>query len=354
MTTRFCLALWLTCGFPAVQAVGPPQPAVPRDPVTAILDAFTSHSIVALAEPHGNEQAAALRIGLIRHPRFATTVNDIVVESGNARYQDVIDRFTRGDTIDDATLRKVWQNTTQSHTVWDVPIYEQFFREVRAVNLKLPAAKRLRVLLGDPPVDWDGADRNDVSSAVPPEERTRYPAEVIRHEVIAKNRRALVVYGGMHLRRRNVNNDTIVALLEKAGVRPFTVWTDADGHLEHLEPRTSSWRRPSLARLEGTSLGAVAFDAYLGSGSITIQRGQVVAPNVIPWRQLPMQQQFDAVLYLGPLSAMTESKLSPGLCSDSQYMAMRVARMASLPAPPGEASPVDQLKQYCASVARLR
>jgi len=354
MKPQFCVALLLAFGFPAAQSSAPPKSAVPRDPIEGILDAFNSHSIVALGEPHGNEQAAAFRVALIRHARSAEIVNDIVVESGNARYQDVIDRFTRGDAIDEATLRKVWQNTTQPHTVWDVPIYEQFFREVRAVNLTLPTPKRLRVLLGDPPIDWDSIDRGDVSKAVAPDDRTRYPAEVIRREVIAKNRRALVVYGGMHLRRRNVNNDTIVALLEKAGIRVFTVWTDTDGHLERLEPGIASWPRPSLAPIQGTILGAVAFDTYISSGTVTIQNGQVVAPNAIAWRQLPMQQQFDAVLYLGPLSSMTQSKLSPALCSDAQYIATRMARMANLPVPPGEPGAVDQLKQYCASVARSR
>ena len=35
------------------------------------------------------------RLALIRDPRFATVVNDIVVESGSARYQETIDRFMR-------------------------------------------------------------------------------------------------------------------------------------------------------------------------------------------------------------------------------------------------------------------
>jgi len=336
----------------ALQPGALPPPAVPLDPVVAILDAFKTHDIVGLGETHGNEQAAAFWRSLIQHPRFAATVNDIVVECGNARYQDVIDRFARGEAVDAATLRKVWQNTTQAHTVWDVPIYEQFFRAVRAVNLTLAASKRLRVLLGDPPIDWDRIDRGDVSEAVAPNDRTRYPAEVIRREVIAKNRRALVIYGGMHLRRRNVNNDTIVALLEKAGIRVFTVWTDTDGRLERLEPGIASWPRPRLVAIVGTTLGGVAFDTYLSSDTVTIRNGQVVAPNAIAWRQLPMQQQFDAVLYLGPRSSMTQSKLSPALCSDAQYMSMRMARMANMPAPPGAPSEVDQLKQYCASIAR--
>src|SRR5437773_57625 len=77
-----------------------PAPAIPVDPVAGILDAFRTHNVVALGEgSHGNEQAHRFRLSLIRDPRFAAVVNDLVVESGSARYQDVMDRFVRGDNV---------------------------------------------------------------------------------------------------------------------------------------------------------------------------------------------------------------------------------------------------------------
>src|SRR6478735_4138288 len=109
-----------------------PKPAVPTDPIRAILDAFRSHRVVALGEGrHGNEQAHTFRLALIRDPRFATAVNDIVVESGTAQYQDVMDRFVRGEEVPQDQFRHVWQDTTQTMAVWDVAIYEEFFRAVR-------------------------------------------------------------------------------------------------------------------------------------------------------------------------------------------------------------------------------
>jgi hypothetical protein len=118
--------------------------------VSAVLDAFRSHEVVALGEgEHGNEQGYAFRLALIRDPRFTAIVNDIVVESGNALYQDVMDRFIRGELVPDASLRRAWQNTTQPFTTFDGPVYEGFFRAVRAVNSALPPERRLRVLLGD-------------------------------------------------------------------------------------------------------------------------------------------------------------------------------------------------------------
>jgi len=71
----------------------PAKPAIPTEPIAAIIDAFKSHNIVALGEPHGNEQAHAVRLALLRDPRFPAVVNDIVWECGNARYQGVMDRL---------------------------------------------------------------------------------------------------------------------------------------------------------------------------------------------------------------------------------------------------------------------
>ena len=77
-----------------------PRPAVPIDPVPAIIDTFQSHSVVAITDAHGNEQAQAFLISLVRDRRFTDTVNEIVVEFGSARYQNVMDRYVRGEDVD--------------------------------------------------------------------------------------------------------------------------------------------------------------------------------------------------------------------------------------------------------------
>jgi hypothetical protein len=65
---------------------------------------------------------------------------------------------------------------------WDLPIYEELFRTVREVNTSLPKQRHLRVLLGDPAVDWDTiaslADLDKVAGR-----RDLHAADVIRREV---------------------------------------------------------------------------------------------------------------------------------------------------------------------------
>jgi hypothetical protein len=127
------------------QEGAPRKLAVPLEPIAAILDAFRTHDVVALAEGgHGNEQAYTFRLALIRDTRFSAVVNDIVVECGNALYQDVIDRFVRGDEVPNDVLLDVWQNTTGATEACEAPIYEEFYRAVRAVNSTLPLASTHR------------------------------------------------------------------------------------------------------------------------------------------------------------------------------------------------------------------
>ena len=48
-------------------------------------------------------------LSLIRDARFPRAVNDVDVQFGNARYQNVMDRFMAGENIPDDSLRQVWQ-----------------------------------------------------------------------------------------------------------------------------------------------------------------------------------------------------------------------------------------------------
>jgi hypothetical protein len=316
----------------------------PVEPNGAILEAFKTHPITALGniEFSGNEQCHAFQLSLIRDPRFASAVNDIVVEFGNAKYQDVVDRFVRGEDVPYDSLRHIWQDTTQVEFIWDLPIYEDFFRAVRTVNASLPPNRHLRVLLGDPPIDWATVhSREDLDKFA--SQRDTYTVDVIRREVLAKKHHALLIFGTQHLLRKNTvlgaadeGARGIVGLLEKDGTAAvFTVMPEVRRDLIALQPDIASWPKPSLATVRGTVLGALLWD-----------------PN--PQRRaVRVEDQIDAILYLGPSSSMTMSRLSPGLCADQKYMEMRTSRLGLIPPPPGAPfTPADQLKRYCADSAK--
>lgn len=345
------LALMVASCRASLPAVVPP--AVPVDPIEGILQALRTNDIVALGDgAHGNEQGHAVRMGLVRDDRVAEVLDDIVVEFGNARYQDVIDRFVRGDNVPEAELRQVWQNTTQAHSVWDVPVFEEFFRAVRDANAARAGRRQLRVLLGDPPVDWGRIKTpQDLRAQLdtPEADRDAHATEVIRRNVVAKGHKAVAIYGNMHLVRHDPfgePNGSLVARLEKAGVpRPFTVWTStAGGDIATLQPDVTSWRRPSMAALKGSPLGAADFGFYYPHQMFVNGQAVRASPGI------RMEDQFDALLYLGPHSTITFSELPRARCEDPEYMRMRLSRMALFPRFPDGGDPAQPLRDYCSRV----
>ncbi len=334
--------LMSSCSIAACASNVSPARAIPVDAISGILAAFDTHSVVALGEGnHNNEQGQAFRLSLIRDPRFSAIVKDIVVEFGNARYQDIMDRFVSGEEVLDSELSKVWQNTTQCHSVWDVPIYQEFFQAVRMVNASLPKDRRLRVLLGDPPIDWDRIDVEDFDKFMA--ERDSHPAALIQKEVIAKGRRALVIYGDNHFLRKEIrfvgvtdeclsegrDAPSLVALLERSpGIHVFTIKSyTAGGDIGTLQDDIRSWPQPSLINFHRTVLGTQDYGFYYpGVVMIKLVDGKPQSFKVQPG--IKMEEQFDALLYLGPLSVITYSELSVEQCSDSAYVEMRKKRMA--------------------------
>ena len=319
------------------------RPAVPADPISMILDAARSRPLVALSEgQHWNEQGHRFRLGLIRDPRFAETFDDIVVESGSARYQDVMDRFIAGEDVTDDQIRHAWEDTTQPNEVWDIPIYAEFFRAVRAVNASRPKSRRVRVLLADPPIDWSAVKgKDDILRWM--DQRGRHAADLVRTQVLDKKRRALLVFGDGHLFRKPPEPNVVSLLARDRPDVVFNIGAPTSADLRRIQADAAQWPAPSIARLKGTALGAAPFGTLY-----TLRLGSDVPPAMEgeAWESVRMEDQFDALLYLGPPETITLAPVSPRLCADAAYMAMRTGRMALVP---WGQSQIDRLKGACAA-----
>ena len=155
------------------------------DPVRTIIAAFDRVNLVGLGERnHLGVAELEFRLRLIREPAFASKVNDIVIEFANPIHQSILDRFTDGEDVPAEQMDQVWTVTNQKSAY--APFYQEFVDGVRAVNRSLPPSRRLRVVAGD------GSGRG----------RDQIAADQIRREVLDKNRKALVVFGGFHLLRK--------------------------------------------------------------------------------------------------------------------------------------------------------
>jgi hypothetical protein len=149
-----------------------------------------------------------------------------------------------------------------------------------------------------------------------------------------------LIYGSAHLLRKNAvvgaadeRGFGLVAQLERDGTtRVFNVSPETRRDWSSIQPNVASWPAPSLAMLPGTQLGATN---YTNSSQL---------------RRVNVEEQFDAILYLGPPASTSVSRLSPALCSQPGYLEMRLSRL-SLIGPPENApiTPADSLKAFCAN-----
>jgi hypothetical protein len=332
------------------------RPPTPVESLSAILDAFGTHRVVALSAgaSHEDSRGVDFIVSLVHHSRFVTVVNDLVVEGANARFQDVMDRYVNGATVSDDQIRLVWDETTQQQVpgpIWtgEVP---PIYRAVREVNASLPRERRLRVLLGDPPINWSTV-KTPADFQQWLAQRDTFPVELLRNEVLARNRRALVLFGMGHLQRRNQASNyqmvaraaqTIVSLLEDFGTRAFVVRTAGDSQTPAEGFGIDSWPVPSFALVQGTTLGA-SNEPSSPMSRMMIREGRLVPVPREEYLALPLQEQMDAILYLGPASGVRTVPMPPTICSDRAYIQVRLQRMTigGLPKPV-----IDQLRTFCA------
>jgi len=170
--------------------------------VEPILAAWDSADVVCLGERHGSRHDSELRIALVRHPEFVRRVDVVVIEFASPAKQELLDRFVvRGEVLSREEIQPIWRETGMA--AWESPIYEDFLRAVRAVNLNLPADRRVRVLAGDSPIDWSRIQTAE--DLLPHYQRGGRGGEmrlIIAEQVLAKDLRALAVFGRGHCEKR--------------------------------------------------------------------------------------------------------------------------------------------------------
>lgn len=331
----------------ATQGLAPP---VPLPAIDGVIAALRDHRLVAITDPHGDANMQSFIRRLLADPRFGGSVDDIVIEVGNARYQAIVDRYVTGGVVDEQTLADAWLHTTVANQVWaDV----EWFRRVRAINRTRPD-RPMRILLGDPPIDWTRVRAREEHFAWLAQ-RDSYPAALIRTEVLAKERRALIIYGHLHFQRRNMASNfamddwrmqTIVSLIEQSGPEQvFTIWHLGD-ELVDIFPDASRWPRPAFARVKGTSLGAMDVSRiHPKRPRVTVLDGKLLPLPPSDWTRLPMDQQLDAVLYLAPAAEHTAIPPDPAPCGRPGFLEERLRRITLTGIPAFEA---ENIKRLCA------
>jgi hypothetical protein len=331
----FVLWVWLllTVIISAAQShmLTKPTAPVPEHAISAILGAFDTYEIVGLPQGHGNQDLDTFIFALIRNPAFWGKVNDIEFECGNSRYQSILDRYIAGEDIPFKEVQKVWRKMAQPACT-DSAFVEQLLPLVRALNQKLPPEKHLRVLAGDPDVDWDQIKSVEDFMKMH-YDRDASIASVMEKEVLSKHRKALMLFGTFHLMH---GIGSAVSIFEKDYPNLTFIVSDLgifDTDLHSLsDSKFATWPIPAVARTKGTWLGALDLTQFV-TPPVGINRDCKVQHGFPDKLQKPMEDLVDAFLYLGPQDLLLKEKLPADIALDEVHRieSQRVAAMLGFP-----------------------
>jgi hypothetical protein len=295
----------------------------PDDAIAGLAKVYDSHPLIFMGEWHRNAQQHAFLRQLIADPRFLCRTDDIVIESGNARLQPIADAWASGGEVSEADLVSMYRDT-EVPFVWNAPMYRQFYEAVREVNAKHLCPHPVRLVLGDPPLDWAKVETADDLKKV--EDRDQFFAEVVEREVLAKKHRALLISGSPHALRKfpkrapgedGYDEPSAAQLIEKKHPGSLflvtLVTTRAAAETMKMPPP------PSFRVLRGTRLANVDFSiiapAWTAKPVVVNGKHEWELGNSSAWGK--MGKVVDGVLYLG--GDETRAFPSPSIYLEPMY-----------------------------------
>src|SRR5205085_2143079 len=151
---------------------------------------------------------------------------------------------------------------------------------------------QMRVLCGDPYIDWDKVKtKDDIGPFLG--HRDEWYAQVVKDEVLAKHHRAFLIAGSAHFLRER-GDGYIEPELRRAGATTFVILagTNAVKGYDDLDHRFDSWPAPSIALVNGNWVGELPAIPVISGGTESID------PPV------KLKDEADALLYLGPRDSL--------------------------------------------------
>ena len=270
--------------------------------VRALISVYDQYDIVALGEHHDRRSDSDLRIALVRHRDFAKKVRTVVVEWGSTSEQTTLDRYIRGENVPKAQYEQVWKKLSPGNIgdlVSENSIYTDFFAAVREVNLKLPAAARIRVFGGDP---GPGGDRG------------RAAVSILTAQALQKRGKGLVIYGAGHFWRA-APKDMGVGIVRRLEMnypgRTFAVipvggFSDVRPQHDVAKPDYQKFDRalktqvrPVMVPVQRLPFRDFKAEEFLGGDVVRCTRGPGGCVSIFKGSTLTLGQMADALVYFG-------------------------------------------------------
>lgn len=263
-----------------------------------IIQAFKKCNIIGLGEGrHHLENSHQFFKKMFDNKIIQETINIVIVEFANTNYQDILDRYIFGEEVPINELRKVWRESTQSiERFGEATIYFELLKKIRTLNLSLSKNNKIRVLGGDPPIDWKTVrslkDYNKSNS-----QRDIYPAELAIEYGVNRSMKVLVIYAEYHITKMMdktaSDQPSITAYVNNRYPGAMKVIAVLNPQEFQLEEQTKNCPLYSIIDFSMGEIGNLPAEKYFTQifnkdGKVTLFEGCKV------------KELFDAFLYIGP------------------------------------------------------
>ena len=286
-----------------------------------ILQTFKTYNIIGISENHAQINSNDFYLKLLSNKDFQNTVKVIIVEFCSTGYQDILDKYIAGDNVGYDEVKTAWRETGQNiDGLWERPIYFNLLKKVREVNSTLPKEKRIRVLAGDPAIDWKSVNtREDYNSYS--NKRDFPPAELAFEYGINRGQKVLIIYGGGHLRklsdeRKDSTFWTIPTLINKRKPGSIIIIDFVDTRRINFNEDFTHWPLYSLIDLNNNEIGnwdAMKYSWFYGTNRANDKEW------LKPFEGHKIKDYMDALLFLGERKDMKYSEIPKNIFQDDTF-----------------------------------
>ncbi len=284
-----------------------------------MIETFQHYNIIGLGEGlHGLENSHRFFQMLFDNKKIQSLINFIIVEFANTDYQDIIDKFIFGENVEIQDIRKIWRESTQCiGSFGEAPVYLNLLKKIRNINLTLPNDKKIRVLGGDPSIDWNTIHNlDDYRKKI--ELRKIFPAHLAMKYGVLGNQKVLFIYSGLHLTK--ISDETspethwsITTHINKKYPGAMKVIEILNTKELHLQKETENWPLYSIIDVQENFSGELPAEKlfpemYNDKGKVILYRGYKI------------KDLFDALLYVGPTKKWKISEIPNNIFSDEKFL----------------------------------
>ena len=264
-----------------------------------IIKSFEHSNIIGFGEgAHGLENFHQFFIKMLDNVKIQEIIDVLIVEFANTDYQDILDEYIFGKNISIKDLRKIWRESTQSPGRFgEHPVYLELLKKIREINLTLPEEKKIRVIGGDPSIDWKSITTWDEYAKEVGFNRIFFPAKLAIEHGINCDKKVLLIYSGFHLvkindQRIDPNHQTITTVINNKRPNGMKVIEVFNPKSFELEEQVKGLPLYSILDLSKDKLGNFSAEKLFSS---IYKNGK----KEILFEGFKVKELFDAFLYVG-------------------------------------------------------